>query len=226
LIGKTQATLKKEVDKRLQIIPLKKLKRAPWNFKQDNEEAEKRAEESIKRRGQISLLRVRELKDGFYEVIDGNHRIGAMQHLGFSHAIVWNHGNITVAEAQLLAHLALPYFQVDLFKQLPSLETILMEQPDFPDIMPYDQESFERLRALSEEIDLEDFNLPPEEPQGPSTVEEQTRRLVFFVPFQDANSLIKRIAAVAEARGYKGRDAGGRALVDLILRKDTTGDEN
>lgn len=59
--------------------------------------------ENIKRNGLILNLVVRELDTGFYEVLDGNHRLQVARDLGLGMAHVYNMGKITDSKAQRLA---------------------------------------------------------------------------------------------------------------------------
>jgi len=89
--------------KKYKILPLTKLVKADWNYKQDDEELTKKLVENIKRNGQIENLIVRELDTGFYEVVNGNHRFAALGIIGVEKAVVYDLGKVSQSEAYRLA---------------------------------------------------------------------------------------------------------------------------
>jgi len=84
-------------------IPVNKLKKADWNYKKDDEILLNKLINNIKKNGQIENLIVRELPDGYFEVINGNHRLDALCSLGYSKAYCVNLGNITETIAKRIA---------------------------------------------------------------------------------------------------------------------------
>ena len=62
-------------------IEISKLIKADWNYKEENTTLTKKLTENIKRNGQIESIMIRELDTGFYEVVNGNHRIDVMRAL-------------------------------------------------------------------------------------------------------------------------------------------------
>jgi len=95
--------MKRALPDQYEIIPIEKLKKAPWNYKRNDEERSRKLEANLRRNGQIINLNVRSLKDGFYEVIDGNHRLEALKAIGQKKVIAFNHGTLTEAEAKRIA---------------------------------------------------------------------------------------------------------------------------
>jgi ParB-like chromosome segregation protein Spo0J len=83
-------------------IPVESLKRAPWNYKQENKALTKKLVANIKRNGQLENLVVREL-DGEYEVVNGNHRLDAYKELGVVEAMCLNLGDVPVEAAMRVA---------------------------------------------------------------------------------------------------------------------------
>jgi hypothetical protein len=76
---------------------------ADWNYKTEDEALSDKLVANIRRNGQLENIIVRELSTGNYEVVNGNHRLKAFQRLGYSDVLVYNCGNLTLAEAQRLA---------------------------------------------------------------------------------------------------------------------------
>lgn len=68
---------------------------AKWNYKTNNPDLSAKLRENIKRNGQIENLLVRRLDTGFYEVVNGNHRLEVMHELGMKRVFVFNLGDIT-----------------------------------------------------------------------------------------------------------------------------------
>jgi len=64
---------------------------------------QKALEGNLRRNGQVENLIVRELDDGTYEVVNGNHRLDAMRAVGIDMATCWNLGKISPAEAKRVA---------------------------------------------------------------------------------------------------------------------------
>lgn len=85
------------------IIDLDLIIEANWNYKKENEELENKLTENIKRNGLIENLHIRKLETGFYECINGNHRLKALKGIGRKYAIVYDHGEISLSEAQIIA---------------------------------------------------------------------------------------------------------------------------
>lgn len=90
-------------------IPLKQLKQAPWNYKVPRDEdgtsefMHKALVKNLRKNGQIQNLVVRQLKS-HYEVIDGNHRLVALNESGLiTSAKCFNVGKVTKEQAQRLA---------------------------------------------------------------------------------------------------------------------------
>ena len=84
-------------------IPLSRLVSANWNYKEDDAEKTQKLAENIKRNGQVENLLTRELPTGFYEVVNGNHRLEVFSILGLSEAVCFNLGKISDAQARRIA---------------------------------------------------------------------------------------------------------------------------
>lgn len=133
---------------RYKFVAIARLVKAPWNYKEDDDDKKQKLIASLKRNNQIVNLNVRELDTGFLEVIDGNHRLDALLELGATKAVIYDHGKISLAEAQrksleinenqfdpdpikkanLLAELSLTYPVAELAEALPYTEEEITDQ--------------------------------------------------------------------------------------------------
>lgn len=86
-----------------QEIPIKQLKSAPWNYKEQDAKMQEALVENIRANGQLENIIVRTLKKGEYEVINGNHRLDAFKTLGYKTVICYNVGTISEAHAAKIA---------------------------------------------------------------------------------------------------------------------------
>lgn len=84
-------------------MPIEKLVKADWNYKDDDPDKAAKLAANIKRNGQVENLMIRELPTGFYEVLNGNHRLDVFTELEMDTAICFNFGKISLAHAQRLA---------------------------------------------------------------------------------------------------------------------------
>lgn len=89
--------------KNWQEMSLSKLVMADWNYKQDDPVKAQKLQANIKRNGQLENIMVRKLATGFFEVVNGNHRLTAFQELGIKKVVVYNFGTISDAQARRIA---------------------------------------------------------------------------------------------------------------------------
>lgn len=89
-------------------LDISQLVKAPWNYKDQNDETQEKLVNAIKENGQIVNFIVRELPDGNYEVVNGNHRYDAMLELSledelYTQVFCVNLGPIDQAMAEKVA---------------------------------------------------------------------------------------------------------------------------
>lgn len=89
--------------KNYKIFPIDILRKAPWNYKEEDEYKSVKLKNNIERIGQVENIQVRELEDGFYEVVNGNHRLEDMLALGKKWVMAYDHGQISREEAKRIA---------------------------------------------------------------------------------------------------------------------------
>jgi len=183
----------------LKIIEINKLCPAAWNYKTDNDELKEKLKNNIKQDGQIENVIIRELETGFYEVVNGNHRLLAMKELGFEQMICYNCGKISDAKAKLIAiKTNETKFEADHIKLA---EVIISLKDEFTldqieEVTPFDKESLENFDKLLSfnwdeldskkkiEVDTEDFEwikfyLPKEVAQQFNEQVDRFKRLLF-----------------------------------------------
>ena len=129
---------------KVETMNLNNLVKAGWNYKTDGtEEQINKLIKSIKYDDSAGIIAVRKLNDK-YEVIDGNHRLEALQRMGWQQIQVENFGDISKAKAIIIARRRnhvwfdddLKAFS-DLIKNdvLPEIDTDTLKEilPDTPD---------------------------------------------------------------------------------------------
>jgi ParB-like chromosome segregation protein Spo0J len=84
-------------------LPLSKLVKADWNYKKEDPVMMAKLVANLKRNGQVENIIIRELKTGFFEVVNGNHRLDAMISLDMTEAECYNLGGISPAAAKRIA---------------------------------------------------------------------------------------------------------------------------
>ncbi len=139
-----------EVGKFLE-IPIKKLAKAKWNYKTDNDEMKQSLLENIKKNGQLENLIVRELKDK-YEVVNGNHRLDVFIELKAKKVMCCNVGKITPKQAYRVAlETNETKFDSDDVKMANLVKEILteVEIDDLSTTMPWKAEELENMKKLS-----------------------------------------------------------------------------
>lgn len=162
-------------------IPIDKLVKANWNYKEDNEALKEKLKENIKRNGQVENILVRELDTGFYEIINGNHRYDALIELEVSKVVAYNFGKISLAQAQRIAIETNETRFESNPEKLAQLLFELQESFDIDDLLttfPFSNEQFENLMNFNELLDsqdnididsVEDDEFEAEPPEQPKT---------------------------------------------------------
>lgn len=88
---------------RYKVFPREILVKADWNYKNNNDFTSEKLTNNIKRIGQVENIQVRLLDTGFYEVVNGNHRLDSNDAIGRKFIVAYDHGKISLAEAQRIA---------------------------------------------------------------------------------------------------------------------------
>ena len=121
-------------------IEISKLIKADWNYKEENEKLTEKLLENMKRNGQIENILIRELDTGFYEVVNGNHRLDVMKILKLKKVHAYNFGKIKLPQAQRIAlETNETKFESDSIKMAELITSLTKEFPadDLVETMPY-----------------------------------------------------------------------------------------
>lgn len=84
-------------------VPVELLAVADWNYKKENKKLQQKLKNNFMLNGQVENLLIRELDTGFFEVINGNHRLIVMRELKMHMAHCYNFGVISDAKAKRIA---------------------------------------------------------------------------------------------------------------------------
>lgn len=155
-----------------QSVPVYRLRKAPWNYKEEDELKASRLAANIKRNGQVVNLIVRELKekgpDGLplLEVVDGNHRLDALVAAEVENAVVVNLRNISLAAAKRLSiEVNETRFATDEYRIANVLAELEAEfgKDDLLETLPYTEGQLDDLLSVAA-FDFDEFNGEPPEP--------------------------------------------------------------
>lgn len=161
-------------------INIDKLVKANWNYKEDDEVKRTQLTENIKRNGQVENILIRELESGFYEVLNGNHRLDVFIDLNYDKVICYNFGKISLAQAQRIAIETNETKFPSNPEKLAKLIEEIMSEFDFEDLkttLPFTDDEFRDMEALANGLadgipdDINDIhddnsNIPlPDEPE-------------------------------------------------------------
>ncbi len=143
-------------------IKVSKLRKAAWNYKGGDAELAQKLKENIKQNDQIENLIVRDLDNGTFEVVNGNHRYDALVELGIEDAMCCNLGIITDSRAKKLAIITNETkFPVDATK-LAVLIKEISEDIDLEDLVPTMPFSLDELEYFAD-ADITDLLCDDEE---------------------------------------------------------------
>jgi len=157
-------------------VEVKQLVKADWNYKEEDIDKAEKLNNNIKRNGQVENIIIRELKTGFFEVVNGNHRLDAFSELKLDKVHCFNVGKISDAHAQRLAiETNETKFPTDNIKLAKVIGEISKEfnMDELLLTMPYNEEELEDMKKLLE-FDWEQFEGQGEENQEDSDDKDNT----------------------------------------------------
>lgn len=136
---------------RFMLIPVDKLVYADWNYKVDDKQMSEKLRNNINRNGQVENVIVRELDDGMYEVVNGNHRLTVIKELGCEEVVCCNLGKISKVQAQRIAiETNETKFENDKIK-LAQLINEIMDSYDVSDLqktLPFTERKMDEMKSL------------------------------------------------------------------------------
>lgn len=147
-------------------IELGKLVKAEWNYKDDDAERAQKLTANIRKNGQVENIIVRELDNGAYEVVNGNHRIDTFRELGTKKVVCFNMGrDVSLASAQRLAvETNETKFERDEMRLAEVLSNIVVEfdLDDLDTTMPFDEGELRDMVESIEALNSGGSSSPPD----------------------------------------------------------------
>lgn len=185
-----------------QEVSIDKLVKAVWNYKdEESEKAQKlmeKLESNFKRNGQIENILIRELETGFYEVVNGNHRLDVAKRVKLKTMMCFNLGKISEAQAKRVAlETNETKFAADQMKLAQTVSELVgeFEVEDLVDSMPYNHKEIENFQKLVD-FDWDQYSDEDEEakPSGSGTSDpEDWKTLRYDLPIEVAEQLEAQI---------------------------------
>lgn len=146
-----------EAKTKLALIPFSRLSKAPWNYKSEGtpEQIAKLAE-SIKEDSSAGVLAVREIGKDKYEVIDGNHRLDAIEQVGWKQVPCENFGKISKARAVLVARRRnYQWFEDDKLKLASLIKDEVLKEFSMEELERFMPETKDELESLVKLLDFD-----------------------------------------------------------------------
>jgi len=84
-------------------LPKHVLREAPWNYKTTDAKLMKKLERNMIKNGIVQNLIVRPISGGFYEVVNGNHRLKIIETMRIDKVMCFNLGNVSETKAKRIA---------------------------------------------------------------------------------------------------------------------------
>jgi ParB family transcriptional regulator, chromosome partitioning protein len=153
-------------------IPIEQLVKADWNYKEDNPELEQKLLENIKRNGQIENIIVRDVSNGKFEIVNGNHRLDVLHLAEFKTVYCFNLGKVSDTQAKRIAiETNETKFEIDMLRMSVLLKDIF-EESDINDMlktMPFNE------LELNDYLDFSEFS-PDKLETNTDIVDEEKKR--------------------------------------------------
>ncbi|MDH2045677.1 ParB/RepB/Spo0J family partition protein [Acinetobacter johnsonii] len=204
----------------LQLDP-KLLKPNPWNSNIVSPTNEAKLEESIKRFGMFKPIIVRELPNGDYQILGGEHRAAAAERVGLTSIPVINLGKIPDKKAKEIGLVDNGRFGEDDSMKLLELIKEIGGPSEIIDFMPYSQSDLDEvfnssIIALDDLDSLADMDDDIHLPETKSAPSHQVMR--FRIANDDIDAVTKVIERIIKTEGFTESDSltnAGDALVHL-----------
>jgi hypothetical protein len=207
-------------------LPLSWLVKAEWNYKTDDAAKAKKLAANIKKNGLIQNLIVRQLKNGKFEIANGNHRLDTLEELKAKDAVCYNLGVVSEKVAQRIAiETNETNFDADPVKLGQVLEGMLeeFEKDDLLETLPYEETDFDALIAAGgfDPNDIEEPEDIPEDddetPKGQMPIQHLFAIIgVKHLPTDQAERLAAKMKAVIE-KAKIPKDQRWKVLELIIL---------
>jgi ParB-like chromosome segregation protein Spo0J len=194
----------------------------PWNTNRVSPENADKIDESVRRFGMFKPILVRELADGSFQIIGGQHRVESAVRLKLKSVPYFNLGRIDDKKAKEIGLVDNGRYGEDDTLQLAELLEGLGSAEDIAKFMPYSDTDLAGIFAATN-ISLDDLDLPDDDgsaPMLPSTPKVQTHQIMRFkVPVDDVSKITDRIERTMKEQGFKDEDSlanAGNALVHIF----------
>jgi hypothetical protein len=186
---------------------------ADWNYKGDATEGQlEKLARSIQRDESAGVLPVREIDDGKYEVIDGNHRLEAIRKLGWIVVTCENFGAISIAEAIALSRRRnKEWFEDDPLKLAAAMNEYVFPEIDMKELetfMPESMEELENYKQLAG-FDWEQPELKPHDGAKGSKV-------VLVLSEELAEAFSQKVSQIKLHLGDDGDEAAIAAIMQVL----------
>jgi len=157
-------------------IPLSKIVVENWNYKKNDEFLMEQLINNINRTGQIENLLVRNLGKGKYGLVNGHHRLEALQKLKIKTAYCYDLGKISLKEAKRIGlETNETKFDSDPFQLAKLVKEIDNEFDDFSDTSPFDDDDMDAfdlaISSLSKEDEKPEKELPKKKQKSETMVD-------------------------------------------------------
>ena len=208
-------------------IAPRKLQSNPWNTNHLTPEAELKLENSLRRRGMFKPVIVRQLPNGAYQILGGQHRAEIAERIEMPTVPICNLGEIDDNAAREIGVLDNSRYGQDDAAALSRLLEELGTPTELATFMPFDVGELDAIHKLST-IDLDRLGLDDEDAPAPDMKPAREPRthvvMRFKIPIEDHQKVEERIKDIIATQGFDDSDSmvnAGDALVCLALHGPT-----
>lgn len=142
-----------------QLVKVSALQIAPWNYKEQDEELQKKLSAGIKKNGMLINLIVREVAKGKFEIVNGNHRYPVLLEQKISEVMCYNLGKVKLEAAQRIAietnEISFETNSLKLSELIRGI-SVQFKLDDLLETMPYNAEHIESMLKV-EKFDINEY---------------------------------------------------------------------
>lgn len=216
---------------KLESIDPQLLEPNPWNPNVVDVDGMHRIEASVDRNGIFDPIKIRQVDDGIYQILNGEHRVEIFKQRGLSKVPVLNFGYISDRKAKDISVADNDgYGSNDLAKLKPLILEIQEETGDI-DFLPYGLNELDDILSTVDSFNLDELGIDDEDdPIGadmPRSIQSH-QVMRFKVPIDDAETVTRSVEAVIKANNLNESDSltnAGDALM-IIINKYLSGIAN